>query len=313
MVKYCIGIDIGGTSVKFGLFTTEGELLEKWSVPTNLTKGEDYILENIVQSVKQKLNNKLIEMKQIIGAGVGVPGQVSKDGTVLFAENLGWKNIPVVEKLKKMLGFSVKVENDANLAALGEVWKGSGRNCHSMMFITLGTGIGCGIIINDKILSGVDGAAGEIGHIHIEDNMEKQCNCGRYGCLEQFASATGVCWMCEKLLQSTKTSSVLRGKEVSSRSVFDAASKGDALAVQVVDQFGMYLGKALAMCTCVVNPGLIVIGGGVSLAGKIILDYVEKYYRIYSYPPCEKTEFRLASLGSDAGIFGGAGLIIKQN
>ena len=312
MKKWCLGIDIGGTSVKFGLFDMEGMLLKKWSIPTRTQESGKNILEDIAISLEKKLKIWGFEREQIAGAGLGVPGLVMEDGTVLHAENLGWDRVAVAEELKKLTGIQIKVENDANLAALGEIWKGSGKNCHSMLFVTLGTGIGCGIVIDDKILSGVSGAAGEIGHMHVEDHMKKQCNCGKYGCLEQFASATGICWLGNQIMENSSEDSALRGQEISARIVFDAVRNQDLLAVQIAEKFGYYLGKALAASACIINPERIVIGGGVSRAGNIILDYVEKYYYKYAYPPCENVEFRLASLGSEAGIYGGARLISQE-
>ncbi len=312
MKKWCLGIDIGGTSVKFGLFDMEGMLLKKWSIPTRTQESGKNILEDIAISLEKKLKIWGFEREQIAGAGLGVPGLVMEDGTVLHAENLGWDRVAVAGELKKLTGIQIKVENDANLAALGEIWKGSGKNCHSMLFVTLGTGIGCGIVIDDKILSGVSGAAGEIGHMHVEDHMKKQCNCGKYGCLEQFASATGICWLGNQIMENSSEDSALRGQEISARIVFDAVRNQDLLAVQIAEKFGYYLGKALAASACIINPERIVIGGGVSRAGNIILDYVEKYYYKYAYPPCENVEFRLASLGSEAGIYGGARLISQE-
>lgn len=312
MEKRCVGIDIGGTSVKFGLFDMDGRLLEKWSIPTNTKQNGIHILPEIAASVNRKMQSCGIRPVQIAGAGVGVPGQVAQDGTVLFAENLGWMDVPVTKELSRLMGMPVLAENDANLAALGEIWRGSAAQCHSMIFVTLGTGIGCGIVINDQILSGADGAAGEIGHIHIEDRMTEPCNCGKSGCLEQLASATGLRRIGKKVLEMSQEPSVLRQGEVSARTIFDAARKKDRLALRIADQFGMYLGKALAMCACVVNPEIVVIGGGVSKAGDIVLEYIRKYYQQYVYPPCAGTAFRLAELGSDAGIYGGAKLVIEQ-
>lgn len=312
MEKHCVGIDIGGTSVKFGLFDGKGTLREKWSIPTRTENGGAQIIPDIGASLRERLAGLELKPEQLAGAGVGVPGQVSQEGEVLFAENLGWYHVPLARQLSSLAGMPVRVENDANLAALGEIWKGSGARCHSMIFVTLGTGIGCGIVVNGRILSGADGAAGEIGHMHVEDHMTERCNCGKYGCLEQLASGTGLRRLAERALASSAEPSLLRGQEVSAKTIFEAAREGDTLAVRVADQFGEYLGKALASCTCVLNPEVVVIGGGVSKAGEIVLEYVRKHYREYAYPPCEHTAFRLAALGSRAGIYGGARLIIGE-
>ena len=311
MKKYCLGIDIGGTSIKSGLFDRQGVLLEKWSIPTRIEENGKHIIGDIKNSTDRKLESLGLDPGQLSGAGVGVPGQVSRQGEVLFAENLGWYHVPLTEELTRRLGMPVRTENDANLAALGEMWKGSGSRCSNLLFVTLGTGIGCGIVADGRILTGAAGAAGEIGHIHIEDRMTEKCNCGKSGCLEQLASGTGLRRMGEWALASSNEPSLLREGEVSARTIFEAAAAGDSLAVRVAEQFGEYLGKALAICTCVLNPQAVLIGGGVSKAGEIVLDYIRKHYRKYAYPPCENTDFRLAALRGDAGIYGGARLMIE--
>ena len=312
MKRYCLGIDIGGTSVKLGLFDAGEKLLLKWSIPTNTAENGRFILPELAATVNAKLAELGIEKEQLLGAGVGVPGQVEEDGTVVLAENLGWTNVPLVRTLTELTGLPVAAENDANLAALGELRGGSAKQFHSMVFITIGTGIGCGIVVKDKILSGADGAAGEIGHMHIEDDMQERCNCGKYGCLEQLASATGIVYLAKRELAASAEASLLRGCTVTAQAVFEAAAQNDALALRVVDRFGMYLGKALSICTCIVNPEVVVIGGGVSKAGQPVLDVIRKYYRRYAYAPCLHTEFYLAELGEDAGIYGGAKLAAER-
>ena len=311
MKEYCLGIDIGGTSVKYGLFNRIGELLEKWSSQTNTQENGRYIIPEIAFSVNAALEKNEIRREQVAGAGVGVPGQVMEDGSILLAENIGWENVPLTQELEKLTGIKTYAENDANLAALGEIWRGSAKNFHSMVFVTLGTGIGCGIVVDDKIISGANGAAGEIGHMHMEDHMTIPCNCGKYGCLEQLASATGLRYLGNKALEASTIPSELRKTEVSARTIFEAVKQKDALAIQIVEKFGEYMGKALANCTCILNPEVIVIGGGVSKAGEVVLEYIEKYYHKYAYVSCADTKFKIAELGNDAGIFGGAKLAMK--
>ncbi len=310
MAKGSIGIDIGGTSVKFGLFDRDGRLQEKWQIPTDTSENGSHILPRIAASVNEKMRDLKIRPDELCGAGVGIPGQMSADGLVLLAENIGWVNVPAAQELSDLTGLTIRAENDANLAALGEMWKGSASGCSSMMFITLGTGIGCGIVIDGKILRGADGLAGEIGHMHVEDALKEQCRCGNYGCLEQLASATGIVRLASRELQSSQEPSCLRDTALSAEAVFSAARRKDALACRVAETFGLYLGKALACCACIVNPEVMVIGGGVSKAGEIVLDYIQKYFREYALPACENTPFRLAALGADAGIYGGAGLMM---
>lgn len=310
MAKYCFGIDIGGTSIKLGLFNLAGVLLEKWEIPTRTEAYGERIIPDIAGSVKEKMREHSLGTAQVAGLGIGVPGQVDAAGTVLLAENLGWRNIPLSQILTEDTGIPVKTENDANLAALGELRQGSGRGCRNMMLVTVGTGIGCGIILDGAVVAGANGAAGEIGHIHVEDAVKAPCNCGNYGCLEQVASARGITMLAGYILEMSKEPSVLRGQSLSARRVFEAAKSGDKLAVWVVGRFGFYLGKALALCSCVIDPERIVIGGGVSGAGEIVVEYVQKYYRRYAFPACADTEFCLAKLGNDAGIYGAAELVI---
>lgn len=312
MERGCLGIDIGGTSVKLGLFDHKGILLERWNLSTKIGENGTAMIHDIILSVKEKLCQFGIPISQLAGMGIGVPGQVSEDGQVILAENIGWKHVPLGKILEEELNVNVKTENDVNLAALGEVWKGSARSCKSMLFVALGTGVGCGIVEKGKILSGANGAAGEIGHMHVEDHMQKQCVCGKYGCLEQLASGTGLRWLGKRILESSLEPSLLRNEEISAKTIFEAVQKQDSLAIQIAEKFGNYLGKALANCTCLLDPEMIVIGGGVSKAGPVVLDYIKKYYSQYAYQPAGAAEFRLASLGSDAGIYGAAFLALES-
>ncbi len=211
-----------------------------------------------------------------------------------------------------MTGLTVKAGNDANVAALGELWKGGGAGHHNMIMVTLGTGVGGGIIINDKVIAGSHGAGGEIGHAHVIDGMQEACNCGNHGCLEQVASATGIARLAREALAATDAPSVMREKEnISAKTVFDAVKENDAIAIQVAEKFGSYLGKALATFSTVADPEIIVIGGGVSKAGPILLDYIIHPFKEYAFTPCkETTKFALATLGNDAGIFGAAKLVL---
>ncbi len=310
MKKYCFGIDVGGTTVKCGLFDVSGELLDKWEIPTRTENDGVNILPDVAQTIAEKIEQKGLDRGEIAGIGVGVPGPVNEAGEVPCAVNLHWGYVNISGDLEKLTGFPVKAGNDANVAALGELWKGGGAGHHSMIMVTLGTGVGGGIIINDKIVAGAHGAAGEIGHAHVEDSITDPCNCGNCGCLEQVASATGIVRLAKELLASTKAPSVLRECEVTAKAVWDAVKEGDALAVQVAERFGTYLGKALAVFAAVADPEIIVIGGGVSKAGQILLDYVTAPYQKYAFSACRETEFALATLGNDAGICGAARMVL---
>lgn len=299
MGQYYIGVDVGGTTVKMGLFSDTGELLEKWEIKTRLEEQGAYILTDIVESIEEKRAERGGNIK---GIGVGIPGPVTDDGVVLKCANLGWDIFSVKNELASLTGVgNVKVANDANVAALGEMWKGGGRGYDSIVMITLGTGVGGGIIQQGKILTGSKGAGGEIGHTKVNMNETQTCGCGNKGCLEQYASATGIVRMAKEGLRSD---SCLYKQEITAKAVFDGAKEGDAYCLEIVERFGKYLGLALSNVAHVIDPEAFVIGGGVSAAGEIILDVVEKYYSENSMFALKDRKFHLAELGNDAGIYG---------
>lgn len=311
MNKYVFGVDLGGTTVKMGLFAEDATLIDKWEIPTDKAEKGSKILPDIAASIREKINEKSLEKENIIGVGIGVPGPVDSKGVIYTAPNLGWDVFNVNDTLSEMLGLAVKAGNDANVAALGEMWKGGGAGYQNLVTVTLGTGVGGGIIIEGKVLAGYSGAGGEIGHIHVEDNEEKVCGCGNKGCLEQYASATGIVYIAKKRLAKDDAPSVLRGHaDFSAKTVWDAVKAGDGVAIEIAEQFGEYLGKGLASIACVVNPEIIVIGGGVSKAGEILLDYIVKNYKPYVFKGSRDTKFALATLGNDAGIYGAAKLML---
>ena len=310
MEKYVFGIDIGGTTVKGGLFTVKGELLEKWEIPTRTENNGAAILPDVADTVLKKIQEKGLAKEEIAGIGIGVPGPVNEQGEVPGAVNLHWGYVNLAGDMEKMTGLRVKAGNDANVAALGEMWKGGGAGCQSIVMVTLGTGVGGGIINNGKIVTGAHGAGGEIGHIHVTDDVECNCNCGNHGCLEQVTSATGITYLANRRLKKDDRPSMLRGGEVNAKTVFDAVKAGDELAKEVAEEFGKYLGTALASVACVVDPEVFVIGGGVSKAGQIILDYIKKYYAQYAFMTCKQAGFALAKLENDAGIYGAAKMLL---
>ena len=310
MKEYCFGIDVGGTTVKCGLFSVKGDILDKWEIPTRTENNGVNILPDVAAAIDAKIQEKGIARDTIAGVGVGIPGPVNEDGAVICAVNLHWGYVELEKELEKLTGLTVKAGNDANVAALGEMWKGGGAGYHNVVMVTLGTGVGGGIIVNGKIVTGTHGAGGEIGHIHVEDDETLSCNCGNQGCLEQYASATGVVRLANRMLEATDKASVLRNEEVTAKAVFDEVKAGDELAMEVAEKFGKYLGTALAVIAGVVDPEVFVIGGGVSKAGKILLDYVEKYYKKYVFQGSRDCAFALAELGNDAGICGAAKLVL---
>lgn len=301
--------------MKIGLFDTEGTVLDKWEIPTRKEDSGSKILPDIADAVLGKIAEKKIAKDDITGVGIGVPGPVDDKGVVHMAVNLGWGVININEVLGGLLQVPVKAGNDANVAALGEMWCGGGKGCSDMVLATLGTGVGGGIIVNGKMVTGATGAGGEIGHIHIEDDEPDACGCGGHGCLEQYASATGIARLANRKLAATTQDSVLRAAKergaVSAKTVFDAVKNGDALACEIAEEFGEYLGKGLAAIACVVNPEVIVLGGGVSKAGGILCEYVAKYYKKYVFHGCRGAQFKLATLGNDAGIYGAAKLVLE--
>ena len=313
MEKKCIGIDIGGTSVKLGLFETDGTLLFKWEVPTRKEEGGKYILEDVAASIREVLNEKEIHLTDIVGAGMGVPGPVMPDGSVEVCVNLGWHHVNPQKELSGLLdGIPVKSGNDANVAALGEMWQGGGKGCHDIVMVTLGTGVGGGVVHDQKIVAGRHGLGGEIGHIHIREGEKETCNCGGHGCLEQVASATGIAREARRKMAAKPDASVMRayGDAITAKNVLDAAKAGDALALEVMDTVCYYLGWALATISMTVDPEIFVIGGGVSKAGTFLTDWIDRYYRELTPISENKGEVRLATLGNDAGIYGAARLIL---
>lgn len=312
MEKYCFGVDLGGTTVKMGLFKPDGELVDKWEIPTVKDNGGSKILPDIAASILNKMKEKGIEKDNVIGVGIGVPGPVDPNGICNKAVNLGWEDkIDLEGEMKKLTGLFVKGGNDANVAALGEAWKGGAEGYSDVVVVTLGTGIGGGIIVQGKMLVGANGAGGEIGHIHVVDDEEEACGCSNHGCLEQYGSATGVVRLAKRRLSEDNEPSVLRDTEISAKSVFDAVKAGDKVAGEIAERFGEYLGKGLAAVGCVTNPQIFVIGGGVSKAGEMLLPYIQKNYIKYTFHASRDAKFALAKLGNDAGIYGSAKLVIE--
>lgn len=309
-MKYCFGIDIGGTTVKIGLFTTEGELLEKWEIKTRTENHGEAILTDVAESLQNKMQEKNIRKSEVDGIGIGIPAPVMEDGVVQKTANLGWGYKEVTREMKELTGIPVAAGNDANVAALGEMWLGAGKGQKNMIMVTLGTGVGGGIIVNGKPLAGSHGAGGEIGHFCVNEEETETCGCGNTGCLEQYASATGISRLARRRLERDDSPSSLRGSEISAKAVFDALKEGDAVAKEIVEEFGSYLGHALAAIAVITDPSVIVIGGGVSKAGEILLEYVEKYFHEKAFFANQDTRFVLAQLGNDAGICGAAKLIL---
>ena len=310
-MKYCFGVDIGGTTVKLGLFTTDGEIVDKWEIKTRTENQGEAVLPDIAEALKEKLEEKKIGRDEVEGIGVGVPAPVNAEGVVQNTANLGWGYKEVKREMEELSGMRAEIGNDANVAALGEMWLGAGKGRKNIVMVTLGTGVGGGIIIDGKPLVGAHGAGGEIGHLCVNYEETDHCGCGNTGCLEQYASATGITRLANIRLAKDDAKSVLREQEVSAKTVFDAVKAGDAVAKEIAEEFGKYLGHAMANLAAVVDPSAIVIGGGVSKAGEVLIEYVEKNFKKRAFFANKDTEFVLATLGNDAGICGAAKLILS--
>lgn len=305
MKKYAFGVDVGGTTCKIGFFETDGRMIDKWEIKTNTENGGESILSDVAKAVDNRLAQEGIRKDEVQGIGVGVPGPVTSDGVVNRCVNLGWGVVNVAEELGSLTGLKVKVGNDANVAALGEMWQGGAKGCKDVIMVTLGTGVGGGIIVDGKVVAGYVGAGGEIGHLTVNDDEIEACNCGQYGCLEQYTSATGIVRVAKRKLAKTSAETALRKYEkLTAKDVFDEAKAGDAVAIDLVEEVCEILGATLSNIACVVNPEVIVIGGGVSKAGSILIDTIQKHFLENAFFACKDTKFALAGLGNDAGMYG---------
>lgn len=318
MDKKIIGIDLGGTTIKFAILTLDGEIQQKWSIETNILDDGTHIVPDIIETINHRLGLYNMNKEDFVGIGMGTPGSVNiENGTVIGAYNLNWTTLqPVKEQIEKEVGIPFTLDNDANVAALGERWKGAGENNPDVIFITLGTGVGGGIIAEGKLLHGVAGCAGEVGHVTVDPNGF-ECTCGKRGCLETVSSATGVVRVARHLSEEYAGNSTLKqaiddGQDVSSKDVFEHAGQGDPFALMVVDRVCFYLGLATGNLGNTLNPSSIVIGGGVSAAGEFLRSRVQKYFEEFTFPQVrESTQIKLAELGNEAGVIGAASLALK--
>lgn len=312
-MRYGFGVDLGGTTVKLAYFDGAGTLLDKWEIPTDTSDEGSRILPDIAASIRSYLDANGIPDKDILGIGIGVPGPVNSQGVVDCCVNLGWGRFNVEQALSSLTGFPVRAGNDANLAALGECWKGSGHGCENMVMVTLGTGIGGGIIINGKPLYGARGAAGEIGNIVINRDEPELHTSGSRGCAEQYCSATGIVRLADRYLNSTAASSVLRQCDpLTCKAIFDAGNDGDPAALAVLEQFYSLLGEFLANLCDVLDPEAVVLGGGVSKAGQALLDGIRPHFLKHVFHAIRDVRFEIASLGNDAGAYGAFKLALNN-
>lgn len=312
MEQICVGVDIGGTAVKMGIFTAEGELLKKWEMPTEPLRDPKGLLEKISVDIIVTLAEGGYTLDNCMGVGMGVPGPVLPGGYIGVCVNLGWREVYPARILSDLLhGVPVMVGNDANVAALGESWKGGASAYQDVVMVTLGTGVGGGIILDGKIVSGRHGLGGEIGHMHVRETETEHCNCGSKGCLEQISSATGIVREAKRALDGVHTTSRLKYLDtITAKDVLEAAKAGDSLALEVLDRVCKYLGIALSHLALTVDPDVFVIGGGVSKAGEFLIEKIRKKFIHYTPISSNRPEIVLATLGNDAGIYGAARLVI---
>ena len=317
--KKVIGIDLGGTTAKIGILSQSGDILSKWELSTDISEEGTKIVPNIIQSIKAYLDSEKLSSEDFLGIGMGTPGTVSrKNGTVIGAFNLNWKTLqPIREQFESSTGIPFFLDNDANVAALGEQWKGAGNNEKNVSFITLGTGVGGGLVSDGTLIHGAVDAAGEVGHITVEPGGY-ECTCGKKGCLEQYASATGIVRLARDLVKEYSEESdlktlVLNNDLLDSKAIFDAAKAGDTYANFVVDRFAYYLGLALGNIANILNPSTIVLGGGVSKAGEFLVKKVSKVVEEFTFPTIRSvTKIKIAELENDAGMIGAASLVINE-
>ncbi len=304
-MKYGFGIDLGGTTVKIAYFNETGTMLDKWEIPTNTHNGGAQILSDIAASIQAFMDKNSIPREHILGLGIGVPGPVDPKGVVNKCINLGWGVFNVAQELSELTGFPVKAGNDANVAALGEFWQGGGQGGDSMVFVTLGTGVGGGIVVDGKLLHGAHGSGAEIGHLCINPHETLPCSCGNYGCAEQYCSATGIVRLAKLYLEACNAPSVLRDAEVlTCKDIFDSAKAGDPSANAILDQVYRYMGLFLGTVCSTVDPDVVVIGGGVSKAGDMLLHGIAPYFHKHVFHAASGARFAMASLGNDAGAYG---------
>ncbi|WP_433945010.1 ROK family glucokinase [Paenibacillus sp. SN-8-1] len=308
-----IGVDLGGTAIKVGICNEEGQLLHTYEGPTEVEKGADAVVNNIERYVRLILEQSPYEWDQLAGVGAGVAGFTNvRDGIIILAPNIGLKDVHIRSILEQRLGKPVRIDNDANVAALGEAWAGAGKGVGNCVCYTLGTGVGGGIIINGAIYQGFSGMAGELGHMSVVPDLEAiQCGCGKIGCLETVSSATGVIRMAKDAVERGDRTSLSQVENIMAKDVFDAAKAGDEAAIRIVNRAAFYLGKSLAQVSAVLNPQRFIIGGGVSKAGDILFNEVRSVYaKLTPEPLQEGVDIVPAILGNDAGMIGAAGLFL---
>lgn len=314
--KWLVGVDLGGTTTKLAFINLNGEIIEKWEIPTDVGNEGKNIITDIAKSINRQLEALGHPKENVLGVGMGAPGPVDPETGIIYgAVNLGWKDeFHLQDLIEAETSLPAMVDNDANCAALGEMWKGAGNGAKNLVCITLGTGVGGGVIANGKAVHGVSGAAGEIGHITSIPAGGHLCNCGKSGCLETIASATGIVRLAKEAISNNSTGELAETYRqfgrITAKDVFDAAGNDDQNAIKVVNEVGFHLGLALANLASTLNPDSIIIGGGVSRAGNLLLAPIQENFQKFAFPrAASSTALDFATLGNDAGVIGAAWLV----
>ncbi|MBB6637562.1 ROK family glucokinase [Cohnella thailandensis] len=309
-----VGVDLGGTAIKIGLCNAEGELIRTFEGPTHTDQGADAVLSNIAAYVKELVPPGSDEWEAVQGVGIGIPGFLDiPNGIIDFSPNLPFRNVPVKQIMEEKLGKPIRISNDANVAALGEVWGGAGRGVEHCVCYTLGTGVGGGIIVNGRLLEGFSGMAGELGHMSVVPDLEAiQCGCGRMGCLETVSSATGIIRMAKDAVDRGDRTSLSLVTDIAAKEVFDAAKAGDEVAQRIISRAAFYLGKSMAAVAVVTNPQRFIIGGGVSKAGEFLFEQIRSVFvKLAPESASAGVDIVAAELGNNAGVVGAAGLFLR--
>jgi len=312
--KIYVGVDVGGTTMKLGICNAEGTLLQTFEGPTEVNKGSDAILHNIATYSKQIVEESSYSWEQVQGVGIGIAGFLDiPNGFMKHSPNLYINNVDIKGTLEKELNVLIKVNNDANVAALGEAWAGAGRGISNCVMYTLGTGVGGGIIIDGKIVEGFQSVAGELGHMAIVPDLEAiQCGCGKRGCLETVSSATGIIRMAEEAVARGDRTTLASVEKIMAKDVLDAAKAGDEVATRITARAAYYLGRSMAMMSVILNPECYIIGGGVAKAGDFLFDQIREVFEKYTQDASkENVKIVPAVLGNNAGVVGAAGLILR--
>ncbi|GAS85405.1 MULTISPECIES: ROK family glucokinase [Paenibacillus] len=313
--KIYVGVDLGGTAIKVGICDEQGQLMHTYEGPTEVDKGVDTVIANIEKYVRHIVAESPYSWEQLEGVGAGVAGFTNvREGIIVHAPNIGFRNVAIRSILEERLGKPIKIDNDANVAALGEVWAGAGKGVDNCVCYTLGTGVGGGLILNGNIYQGFSGMAGELGHISVVPDLEAiKCGCGKMGCVETVSSATGIIRMAKDAVERGDHTSLALVDKIAAKEVFDAAKAGDEVAQRIVNRAAFYLGKSMATVAAVINPEMFIIGGGVSKAGNFLFDEIRTVFaKLTPEPLQEGVQILEATLGNNAGIVGAAGLLLRS-